>query len=144
MAKEYAVGEAIGVTYQAAGAGTGKTIEMEVYDETGTLDAGQTVAAMSEVGTKGRYTASFTPDAEGGWLVMMEDSVANSGKVVRQYDVAGYTVDSVGDIATLVKAATDNLPADPADQSDVEAAITSSETTIIAEIDDLESPAMVG
>ena len=144
MAKEYAVSEAIVVTYQAAGAGTGKTIEMEVYDEAGALDVGQTVAAMTEIGTKGRYTASFTPDAEGTWTILMEDSVANSGKVVRQYDVAGYTVDSVGDISTLIKTATDNLPVDPADQSAVEAAITASEVTIVSEIDDLESPAMVG
>ena len=144
MAKEYAVGEAIEVTYQAAGAGSGKTIEMEVYDEAGILDGFQTVAAMTEIGTKGRYKASFTPDAEGTWVILMEDSVAGTGKVVRQYDDAGYTVDSVGDLSTLIKIATDNLPADPADQSDVETAISASEVTIIAEIDELESPAMVG
>ena len=143
-AKNYKVGEPIKVVYQAAGGGTGKTISMDVFDETQTLDVGQSIAAMTEIGTKGRYRETFTPDAEGDWLVMMEDSVAGTGKVVKSFEVAGHSVDSVGDLAEAIKTNTDLLPTDPADQSDVEAAISASETIIIAEIDDLESPAMVG
>lgn len=140
----YKVGNEISVVYQAAGAATGQTIAMDVYDEAQVYVSGSSVAAMTEIGSTGRYRASFTPDAEGDWILQMYDSVNNTGKVVKQYEVIGHDVDSVGDEVALVKAATDNLPADPADQSAVEAAITASETTIVGEIDDLESPAMVG
>jgi len=140
----YKVGNVINVVYQAAGALSGATIAMDVYDETQSLVTGSSVSAMTEIGVTGRYRASFTPDAEGDWIVQMFDSVNNTGKVVVQYEVVGHDVDSVGDQVDLIKAATDNLPVDPADQSAVEASISASEATIISEIDDLESPAMVG
>ena len=140
----YKVGKAIKVYYQAAGAATGKTIAMDVYDETQSLVTGSSVAAMPEIDSTGRYRSSFVPDAEGDWFVTMFDSVGITGKVVKHYEIVGHDVDSVGDSVDLVKSSTDALPADPASQGDVETAISSSETTIIAEIDDLESPAMVG
>ncbi len=140
----FKVGNPINVYYQAAGAATGQTIAMDVYDETQSLVTGSSVAAMTEIGSTGRYRESFTPDAEGDWFLTMYDSANNTGKVVKHYEIVGHDVDSIGDEVTLVKAATDNLPSDPADQSLVEAAITASEATVVGEIDDLESPAMVG
>ncbi len=142
----YKVGNPIAVTYQAPGASSGLTIAMDVWDEAQVQATTATFAssAMIEVGGTGRYRDTFTPDAEGDWIIQMYDSGNNTGKVVKAYDVVGHDVDSVGDQVDLVKAATDNLPADPADQSLVESYIDASETTIIGEIDDLESPAMVG
>jgi hypothetical protein len=142
----YKVGSEINVVYQSAGATTGLTIQMDVFDETQTLATTATFgsSAMAELGGSGRYTDSFTPDAEGAWIVEMFDSVGGSGKVVKLYEIVAHDVNSVGDNIDLVKSQTDLLPTDPADQSLVEAAIDASEVTIIAEIDDLESPAMVG
>jgi len=137
-------GVAIDVVYQAAGAGTGETIAMDVYDEAGVLDVAKSVAAMTEILATGRYTATFTPDAVGSWVVQMYDSVNNTGKVVKQYAVGATDLDTVGATGDAVKLQTDLLPADPASQASVDASITASETTINANIDDLESPAMVG
>ena len=92
----YKVGNPIKVVYQANNAGTGKTVAMDVYDETQTLDSGQSVAAMSEIGSVGRYRETFTPDAEGDWIVLMSDGTGK-GKVVTHYEVIGHDLDSVGD-----------------------------------------------
>jgi len=151
----YKDGVSIIVTYQASNAATGKTIAMDIYDESQALDATKSVAAMTEIGTTGRYYATFTPDAEGEWIAMMYDSVSGTGDVVKAFKVVGHDVDSIGDNIDLIKASTDNLPSDPADQSAVEAAITASETsirgadgdtlkTIADQLDTLESPPMVG
>ncbi len=151
----YKVGREIKVLYQSAGAQSGRTIEMNVYDEAQGLVTGSSVAAMPEIGSTGRYRDSFTPDAQGDWMVQIRDSVADSGKVVKHYEIGGDDIDSVGDSVGLVKVQTDLLPGDPASQASVDASISSSEGTldsaisaseaaIIAEIDDLESPAMVG
>lgn len=95
-------GVAIEVTYQAAGAATGLgDVKMDVYDELHAEDVGKAVAAMTEIGTTGRYFASFTPDAEGEWQVHI-DSITTPGKVVKHYSVVGHDVDSVGDdVATV-------------------------------------------
>ena len=155
----YKVGKAIKIVYQAAGAATGKTIEMAVYDEAQVLSAdfptGQSIPAMTEIGATGRYREEFTPDVEGDWMVQIRDSVADSGKVVKHYQIGGDDIDSVGDTAGLIKVQTDLLPGDPASQTSVDAsiagsesaldaAITASQAVVVAEIDDLESPAMVG
>lgn len=91
------VNKAIEVTYQAAGSTTGlDDVKMEVYDEGHALDVAKGVAAMTEIGSTGRYYATFTPDAEGEWQVHI-DSVTTSGKVVKHYTIVAHDVDSVGD-----------------------------------------------
>ena len=140
----YKIGREIKVVYQAAGAQSGRTIEMNVYDESQALVTGSSVAAVPEIGSTGRYRSSFTPDAEGDWMVQLRDSVSDSGKVVKHYEIGGSDVDSIGDTAGLIKVQTDLLPADPSSQTSIDASISASEAAIIAEIDDLESPAMVG
>ena len=69
---------------------------MNVYDETQTLDGTKSVASMTEIGVTGRYRATFTPDAEGDWIVLMEDGTGK-GKVVAHYEVIAHDMDSVGD-----------------------------------------------
>lgn len=159
-------GVAIMVSYQAAKAATGKTILMDVFDETQTLDAGKSVAAMTEIGTTGRYFASFTPDAEGEWIVQMYETGGNKGHVVKSYVVVGHDIDSIGDEVALVKAQTDLIPSDPAEQSLVDSSIAAAHVTtdaVIAgsesdirgadsddlktlsdQLDGVESPAMAG
>jgi hypothetical protein len=91
----YKVNQAIEQTYQASGAQAGLSdVQMNVYDETHTLDAAKS-GTMTEIGSTGRYYMSFTPDAQGEWTVMM-DSATNPGKVVKHYKVGAHDVDSVG------------------------------------------------
>lgn len=158
----YKAGKEIKVYYQAAGAGTGLTIEMLVFDElqalsnfTTDITPGQSLVAMPEVGTSGRYRATFAPDVEGDWMIQIRDSATDSGKVVKHYEIGGHDVDDIGDVTGLIKTQTDLLPSDPASGVTVDASIASSETAVlaaisaseaatIAEVDQLESPAMVG
>ncbi len=99
----YKNGVAIQVVYQAAKAATGKTIAMDVYDELGALDGAKSVVAMTEVGVTGRYVASWTPDAEGDWVVQMEDSVSGKGDVVKHYTVIGHDLNTVVDAIDLLE-----------------------------------------
>ena len=69
------------VTYQAVACATGKTIQMDVYDETHAKDNPQ-CGTMTEIGTTGRYYKSFTPDAEGEWIVLMKNTTDSNGEVV--------------------------------------------------------------
>jgi len=137
-------GTAIDIAYQASGVATGATIAMDIYDELGALDVAKSVAAMTEIGVTGRYTSTFTPDAQGSWIVQMYDSVNNTGKVVKQYAVGATDLDTVGITADAVKVQTDLLPVDPASQASVDASIAASEATVVGEINTLDSPAMVG
>ncbi len=102
--KNYKVGEQIKVLYQAAGAASGINVQMDVYDETGTLDSGQS-GLMTEVGTTGRYYKTFTPDERGEWQVLIAD--ANGGKAIKLYSIGDYHVDSVGALVATVDAKVD-------------------------------------
>lgn len=111
----YKNGVAIIVVYQAVNSATGKTVTMDVYDEAHAKDAAKCVAAMTEIvynaTPTGRYYATFTPDAEGEWIVIMRNTTDSNGDVVKAFAVAGHDVDSIGDLVTaidtLIKAAGD-------------------------------------
>lgn len=91
------VNKVIEVSYQTAGATSGlDDVKMDVYDADHAIDAGKGVAAMTEIGSTGRYYATFTPDVEGEWTVLI-DSITAPGKVVKKYTVVAHDVDSVGD-----------------------------------------------
>jgi hypothetical protein len=104
--KTYKVNEMIDIVYQAAGAATGVVVMMSVYDEAGSLDAGQS-GAMTEIGSTGRYKKSFTPDAEGLWLVQIDD--AQGGKVVKSYSVGITNISEIGATVTTINAKVDDL-----------------------------------
>jgi len=104
--KTYKISELIDVIYQAAGGASGIVVTMDVYDEAGTLDAGQS-GAMTEIGTTGRYKKSFTPDAEGLWLVQIDD--ANSGKAVKSFSVGATNVAQIGATVDAINAKVDDL-----------------------------------
>lgn len=111
----YKSGVAIMVTYQAVNKATGKTIVMDVYDEAHAKDTPQCVAAMTEIGATGRYYASFTPDAEGEWHVLINNSTDSNGEVFKSFAVEGHNIDSIGDavdgIQTDLSNETDGLGA---------------------------------
>jgi len=158
----YQTGSSITFVYQAPNVTSGAIIYMEVYDETHTLDTSQsnttglTEIMKGTIGT-GRYHDYFQPDAEGIWVVCAYKVVGatKTGHVVAAYEITSKDIKSIGNEVSAIKARTDLLPDDPADQSAVQAAITTSEgnirgtdadtlKTLSDQIDTLESPAMVG
>jgi len=110
---------------------------------TGGRDADDYDVTLTESGDSGHYVGDFDGSeniAAGIYRVAVYLQIganpANSDPAISQGTVYwdGSACVSVLDI----KERTDNLPDDPADQSEVEAAITASETAIIAEIDENE------
>jgi hypothetical protein len=93
--KNYKKSEVIEVVYQAAGATTGIVVTMDVYDETGSKDVAKS-GAMTEIGVTGRYKKAFTPDEEGGWVVLIAD--ANGGRSAGSFSVGTHNIESLGAI----------------------------------------------
>ncbi len=102
-------GIAITVVYQAVNEATGKTVTMDIYDEAHALDAGKSVAEMTEIVATGRYYATFTPDAEGDWTAVMKNTTDNNGAVVKFYPVGGHNVDGIGDTIVTVDGKVDTV-----------------------------------
>lgn len=103
--QNYKVSELIKVVYQASGATTGLTdVTMEIYDETGSKDiVNFPDVTLTEIGSTGRYEGSFTPDVVGNWEIMI-NSVTKPGKMVRQYEVGDFNVNSIGGIVGSMEA----------------------------------------
>lgn len=158
----YKVNESIDVTYQAAKETTGLTdVTMQIYDETRSLDGVNFPdVTMTEISSTGRYYGSFTPDAEGVWTVMI-DSVTKKGPVVKTFFVVAHNIDSIGDaIAALnnLSAADVNTEVDTAladydaptkaeldtTESNIRGTDNDSLKDISDQIDNIESPAMLG
>lgn len=120
---DYKNGVGIIVTYQAVNSATGKTVTMDIYDEAHALDAAKSVAAMTEIGETGRYYATFTPDAEGEWIALMENTTDSNGKVVKAFKVVGHDIDSIGDAVATVDTVVDGIKAVTDVESGVKAAV---------------------
>jgi len=61
---------------------------------------------------QGRYYATFTPDAEGEWIALIENTTDSNGKVVKAFNVVGHSVDSIGDAVGVVDTVVDGIQAD--------------------------------
>jgi len=95
------------IMYQAAGAGTGKIVQMDVFKPDKTVDAVQSGVA-TEVGTTGRYYMSFDADAP-GWYVEISDDAG--GKAVKhfgqeKYDAHGSEADRTGLVTAVANVQT--------------------------------------
>ena len=108
--KNFKVNEPIQVEYRAKKSKTGATVVLDVFDETGALDALKGVAAMPEPNSDGVYIASFTPDAQGEWVVYVYESGKASDKVIRKYSVGGYDLDTVGQTVDAIEAEAGSPP----------------------------------
>jgi len=90
----YKVNQQLVVIYQAPNAesGLGASLKYDVYDEAHALDAAKSGTTMTEMGTTGRYYATFTPDAVGVWIVQIEKVPDPTGKTkaVARYDVRAH------------------------------------------------------
>lgn len=87
----YKVNEELVIIYQAptAETGIGASLKYDVYDEAYALDAAKSGISMTELGTTGRYYATFTPDAIGTWIVQVQKDPDPTGKTIAtvRYDV---------------------------------------------------------
>lgn len=109
----YLVNDSIQVEYKAEKAKTGLTVQMDVYDETLTLDVMQSVS-MVEVGSTGVYTASFIPTEIGSWVVSCYESGKPQTKIINKYEVGNYNTESIGDAVSALDVKLDTI------QSEVE------------------------
>jgi len=93
----YKSGQIIEITYQASGGVSGLTdVVMEIFDETGSKDiVNFPDVTMTEIGSTARYSGVFTPDNDGKWRIMI-DSATRPGQTVKDFDVIGHNMDSVG------------------------------------------------
>ena len=93
--KDYAINEVINVEYNTDGFKSGETITMEIFDETLAKDIITFPdTTMAERTDAPMYDGSFTPDAQGEWLVLCH--YGGKGNVINKYSVGGYNLDSVG------------------------------------------------
>jgi len=108
--KNYKINEAIQVSFKGKKAQSGLTIKMDVLDETGALDVILSVAAMPEPNSDGVYVSTFTPDAQGEWLVYTYEDGKELEKVIKQYSVGGYNLDDLGQTVDAISIDTGSPP----------------------------------
>jgi len=112
--KNYKVDELIQITYQTFAAQSGQIVTMEIFDETGSKDlVNFPDVTMTEIGSTGRYTGSFTPDTEGEWVVMISYGTPTRGKIVKQYSVGGYNLDEIGQTIDTIEIQTQGIDSPP-------------------------------
>jgi len=107
--KNFAVNEAITILYQAPGKESGATIEATIRLPDGSEDlVNFPVVTLTERGSSGTYTGTFTPDAEGDWqaIIAKDDG---TGQVTKRYSVGEYNIDGVGKKANDVKTVVDGM-----------------------------------
>ncbi len=101
--KDYKIGVAINVEYNTDGFKSGETATMEIFDETLIKD----IVTFPDVTMLERtdapiYDGSFTPDAQGEWLVLCSYG-SGKGKVIKKYSVGGYNLDSLGQTVDAIE-----------------------------------------
>ena len=149
------------IMYQAAGAGTGKNVQFDVFKPDKSLDAGQS-GLGSEIGSTGRYYKSFDANAP-GWTVEISDDAG--GKAVKhigqdKYDAHGSAgginavISAVADVQTAVDAANTAIgvtdgKVDTAISNigDVQADVTTALAALVVidgKVNNISAPPMVG
>jgi hypothetical protein len=107
--KDYAIDEAINVEYSTDKFQSGKTVTMEIFDETFAKDAVNFPdVTMAERTDAPIYDGSFTPDTQGDWLVLCSYD-GGKGKRIKKYSVGGYNLDSVGQKIETIVSQTEGL-----------------------------------
>jgi len=142
--KNYKKNEPIRVLYRAIPGST--SVNMDVFDETDTLDSGQS-GAMAQFGTSDRWTGVFTPGENGNWSINCTDD--KGGSVPKDYSIGDYNIDSVGAGVATVESKVD-LTAKTTELSAAETNIRGADSdtlkTLSDQIDALPqtSPPMIG
>ena len=100
--KNYKVGEAVSLGYQAPNKESGLVIIAEIYLPDKTKDiVNFPDVTLVEVGSSGTYRDEFSPDVEGTWQVITHKA-GGDGQVVKNYSVGAHNVHSVGDLVAAV------------------------------------------
>lgn len=140
-------------TVECHGIRTGITVTVSIYPDGNDTAASTGIAMTEATNRKGTYTFSNTTETglhlirvlEGttqrwyGWAVLATDGTIIASDNRREAlsipnAAAGVTGGlATHDTANAIKAKTDNLPADPADQSAVEAAITAATSSLASQ-----------
>jgi len=95
--KNFKVGEAIEVVYQAPNKEGGLTgVVAEIVLPNDEKDSSFPDEALLEIGSSGIYKGDFTPDQEGEWKVICHKANGD-GQVVKRYSVGLHNVSSVGE-----------------------------------------------
>lgn len=148
--RNYKVNEPIKFVYQAPGRESGLMgIVAEIFLPNEAKDSDFPDVSMTEIGNKGVYVGTFTPDALGEWTVVVHKS-GDEGQVVKKYSVGSYDVTGVGVAVEDVEGKVDAVDAGvDAVQSTidgvnsqldvVEAKVESIET----KVDNLDTPPMI-
>ena len=154
--KNFKVGEAIEIIYQAVNVQSGATVNMEVFDQTHTIVAGGPTQ-LTEIGATGRYYGSFIPSVSGDWSIQIQES-DGTGKVTKSFSVGAHNIESLGAAIVATDAKVDVLDsAVAATEAKVDAVGLSTDSIVtkvdeanvaIAEVngkvDGLTSPPMIG
>jgi len=107
--KNYAVGEAIPVEYVTDGFKSGETVTMEIFDDALVKDiVNFPDVTMIERTEEPIYDGSFTPDAQGEWLVLCSYG-SGKGQIIKKFSVGGYNLDSVGQTVDVIEVQTTGL-----------------------------------
>lgn len=134
--KLFKVDEAISVEFQATSGSV--SANLNVYDETGTLDEVQS-GAMNQVGSTNLWRKSFTPDATGIWFVQATDS--KGGKAVKSYSVGTYNIETIGGNVGTVETKVDAVDSQAAATDTKVVAVDSQLTVTHGKILDVDSQA---
>ncbi|RPJ39999.1 MAG: hypothetical protein EHM35_00785 [Planctomycetaceae bacterium] len=97
--KTFKANDPITVKFQAVGGRADLTVQMDVFDTTDAKVLGQCVVMAPVADAPGAYSAAFTPNAEGDWLVRITDS--GGGKAIKSFSVGPV---NLKDVATTVNA----------------------------------------
>ncbi len=139
--QSYKVNEAIEIVYQTLNSAAGKTVNMEVYDETHALVVGGPIV-LTELGTTGRYYGPFTPDAAGEWSVQIQES-DGTGKVTKSFSVGAYNLVDVGSQADAIKTDTASISTSVSTVDGKVDAVDTKVVAVDAKIDNLDSDIVV-
>ena len=96
--KSFKQGEAVPIVYQAPNAESGLSgVVAEIILPAGVKDlVNFPDVTLTEVLTTGSYQGSFTPNAQGEWIVLIHRADGN-GKVIKRYSVGSHNIHTVGE-----------------------------------------------
>lgn len=139
--KNYRVGEAIPLGYQAPNKETGLIVISEIYLPNKAKDSAFPDVTLDEIDGTGTYRGEFTPDQQGTWQVITAKDDGD-GQVANNYSVGADNVHSVGGKIDTVDAKVEVVDAKvvavASDLGDVEIKVDAIDTKVSA----LDTPPM--
>ena len=141
--KTYKLNEVIKIVYQAPNKETGLVgVVAEIILPDDEKDSNFPDMILTEVGHKGVYKGTFTPDAQGEWTVICHKS-DDDGQVMKRYSVGAHNVHSVGDKIDTVDGKVDAVDT-KVDAVDAQLDIVEGKIDdIVTDVGSLDTPPMI-